>query len=692
MKSIKKITTKVWLLVACLLMLTSCYDFIFVKQQQDVKPGKYVIPEVCVYVNDIQDKVIPYVGLMLPMDFTMEDAFIFYHQTTDRKTKAGLIEYSKLLSLQMMNMEPPPTGYFWWVGKSTTFISEPGAYVAYPVLKSSTTLGDYHIDYMIGDNINGLNFRRYNDNLISVKNSKTPTNLKAGKDEEANYLTWNPSIQNGYLKGYNIYCNGIKLNDHFVVQPHYLDEYPKAGVNLYEVRAYYMKFGETDPSHAVKVCNCPTGPAVTFDGMDDQLIVFDHASLNLLTRFTAETWIYLEPNCTDGKYSIISKGLDGKGFEIYAKGSGEELIIGVDLANVGLTSKYPVKASEWHHVATTWDGTTLKLFIDGQAVNKCKAFTLLDNTKTPLFVGRNGLTDADALSGKVDNIRLWNIARTDEEISEFRTLLLSGNEAGLIGYWRFDDGCNHMACDLSQYGNNGYLMGSCWCGSNFPFIPDTKVTEGAVFSLPVKYTLQETPNLMELEVEYNTDIFEYKNISTWNTAFEKWEIKVMSFSPGVLSIRVTNTGLPVFEKEDLFKIVFKAKHVPAVDVIQLNSVINDGMSMRTRSGIINVGIPGSQHWPDQKAAIADQHENKSYVYPNPAQNFASFNYTLSEDCMVKIAVYNIAGQEVLNLLNQNQVAGEYSIEANISGFEPGVYIYTVARGSNLESGKLIVNK
>jgi hypothetical protein len=592
----------------------------------------------------------------------------------------------------MMNMEPPPTGYFWWVGKSNTLINKAGAYVAYPVLKSSSAMGDYHIDYMIGDNINGLNFRRYNDNLISVKDSKTPTDLKASKDEEANYLSWNASVQNGYLKGYNIYCNGIKLNDQFVLQPHYLDEAPKSGTNLYEVRAYYMKQGETGPSHMVKVCNCPMGPALTFDGLDDQLIVFDDASLNLLTRFSAEAWVFVEPNCTDGKYSILSKGLDGKGYEIYAKGAGNELFIGVDLANFGLTSKYPVKASEWHHVATTWDGITLKLFIDGQPVNKCNAFTLLDPTKTPLFVGKNGLTDADALKGKVDNVRIWNIARTDEEIAHNYTLLLTGNEAGLVGYWRFDDGCNHVACDLSQYGNNGYLMGSCWCGNSFPYIPDTKVTEGALFSLPVKYTIQETPDLMELEVEYNIDIFEYKSISTWNTAFEKWDIKVKSFAPGVLSIRVTNTSLPLYEKEELFNIVFKAKSIPVVDIIYLNSVNMDGLNMRTKSGIINVGIPANQLWPKQKDAIGEVQENKSYVYPNPAHNLASFNYTLSEECLVKIAVYNIAGQEVLSLFNQNQVAGDYSIDANITGFEPGVYIYTIARGNNLESGKLIINR
>ncbi len=57
-------------------------------------------------------------------------------------------------------------------------------------------------------------------------------------------------------------------------------------------------------------------------------------------------------------------------------------------------------------------------------------------------------------------MRLWNVARTAEEIRESMNRHLIGNEPGLVGYWRFDEGTGEIAFDSSNNGNNGTLIGN----------------------------------------------------------------------------------------------------------------------------------------------------------------------------------------------------------------------------------------
>jgi len=54
-------------------------------------------------------------------------------------------------------------------------------------------------------------------------------------------------------------------------------------------------------------------------------------------------------------------------------------------------------------------------------------------------------------------VRLWNITRTEQEISDNMNIMLSGAEEGLIGYWRFDEGEGQIAGDRTENENHGTL-------------------------------------------------------------------------------------------------------------------------------------------------------------------------------------------------------------------------------------------
>jgi len=77
----------------------------------------------------------------------------------------------------------------------------------------------------------------------------------------------------------------------------------------------------------------------------------------------------------------------------------------------------------------------------------------------------------------MDEIRIWNVARTQAEIAESRFCRLTGAEAGLTGYWNFDNG---TAIDVSDHGNNGVLSG----GASIIAIPGQDAVHQGICGAP----------------------------------------------------------------------------------------------------------------------------------------------------------------------------------------------------------------
>ncbi|MCE9615013.1 MAG: S8 family serine peptidase [Lentisphaerae bacterium] len=107
---------------------------------------------------------------------------------------------------------------------------------------------------------------------------------------------------------------------------------------------------------------------------------------------------------------------------------------------IALESKAPilVTGSNWTHVAATYDLTTRKmsLFVDAQPS------AALSTNNNPVTYGPGGATVRAGAGyvGLLDEVRIWNFARTQGQIEGTWRATLSGQEAGLVGYYRFDDG------------------------------------------------------------------------------------------------------------------------------------------------------------------------------------------------------------------------------------------------------------
>jgi plastocyanin len=82
----------------------------------------------------------------------------------------------------------------------------------------------------------------------------------------------------------------------------------------------------------------------------------------------------------------------------------------------------------------------------------------------------------------------------------------------------------------------------------------------------------------------------------------------------------------------------------------------------------------------------------SQNFPNPFNPGTHINYNVQQNVHVLLKVYDSNGSEVTTLVDQNQIAGNYTLYFNASNFASGIYYYTISAGSFSDTKKMILIK
>ena len=207
------------------------------------------------------------------------------------------------------------------------------------------------------------------------------------------------------------------------------------------------------------------GYALVFDGNDDVVDLGNPAAVNPTTAITLEAWV--RTDAIGVRQAVINKPYSGGGepyyqynLEIRATG---ELYFALSVGGVRKivdTTGFAVTAGQWHHLAATYDGTTMRLYRDGVAYTTPTVHAgSLSNYATNLAIGAALSGAANPTDGTIDEVRIWNGARSAGEIQANMDQALTGSESGLVGYWRFDTGSGLSAVDSTVNGNDGTLTG-----------------------------------------------------------------------------------------------------------------------------------------------------------------------------------------------------------------------------------------
>ncbi len=196
------------------------------------------------------------------------------------------------------------------------------------------------------------------------------------------------------------------------------------------------------------------GNCLDFDGVDDFVSIPSNSALDN-PQFTVEFWVKLDnPGEWEG---LIDKGRNSDSDWFFLTGNEgvtEGVIFGVGDGTSIEDVQYSWNNTDWHHVAGTYDGSVLKLYVDGE-LKSTNTASMSNTTNNITFGARRDQSWFS--SGKLDEIRIWNTARTESEISLNRFNELYGNETNLEAYWKLDSSSGGTAFDAAN-GHDGILL------------------------------------------------------------------------------------------------------------------------------------------------------------------------------------------------------------------------------------------
>lgn len=215
--------------------------------------------------------------------------------------------------------------------------------------------------------------------------------------------------------------------------------------------------------------------ALSFDGEESMVTVPASPTLNLTDRFTMEAWINPSgwgENPGTGFGRIMDKDVI-RFFTLRSNPVlGDNTICIWLFTQSGGNSFSAIPESSivldtWQHIAASYDGNAgeLKMYLNGVEQTLTQTVPpsgmLNDNLEIDLTVGNSSSLD-DTFDGIIDEVRVWNIIRTESDIQSYMNQYLDGNETGLAGYWRMNEGNGQFINDFTGNGNHGALYANEW--------------------------------------------------------------------------------------------------------------------------------------------------------------------------------------------------------------------------------------
>lgn len=245
------------------------------------------------------------------------------------------------------------------------------------------------------------------------------------------------------------------------------------------------------PGHAARLSvwqrtrasiSAPSDYALRFNGTTDgsasYVAVADSANLELTHNFTLEGWVNWSG--AGGYRSFLSKPRTdtpgqpvGTGYTL-AIDNGQPCLALIVAQGPGTAVRdacgsQTVTPGVWTHIAATYTGLVSTVYVNGvvAASTTWPSSEYVVPGPTSLLFGREfaygyGYLDR-TFPGTLDEIRIWNVARSQDQIEDDMNLSLSGPQANLVGDWRFDEGSGTTTADASGFNQTGTLVnGPVW--------------------------------------------------------------------------------------------------------------------------------------------------------------------------------------------------------------------------------------
>ncbi|MCA9131774.1 MAG: cadherin domain-containing protein, partial [Planctomycetales bacterium] len=173
------------------------------------------------------------------------------------------------------------------------------------------------------------------------------------------------------------------------------------------------------------------GRGLRFDGRNDWVTVPDDDSLDLTRGMTMSMWVN-PAKLGDWRTGILKERPGGLAYALYV--SDDKSLPGVYI-NLGgwdlnATANQSLPLDTWSHLAATYDGSQLKLFVNGKQVAQLAARGSLVTSNSPLRFGGNSVW-GEYFQGEMDEVRLYNSALSAADIARLAGSASSGSATAM---------------------------------------------------------------------------------------------------------------------------------------------------------------------------------------------------------------------------------------------------------------------
>ena len=182
-----------------------------------------------------------------------------------------------------------------------------------------------------------------------------------------------------------------------------------------------------------------------------------------LTEATVEGWVRWE---SFGNWSrFFDFGSEWQSMKVAHRSTTPSLVFDVTVSQFDahrIEVADVLQQNQWYHIAAVSGRDGMKLYLNGVPVGENDydgSFVAIGNGDSN-YLGRSNWRASDNADfhGQMDEVRVWSIARTQEQIQGTMFAELQGDEPGFIGYWAFE-GDDEIARDATPNSHHAQMLG-----------------------------------------------------------------------------------------------------------------------------------------------------------------------------------------------------------------------------------------
>jgi len=398
-----------------------------------------------------------------------------------------------------------------------------------------------------------------------------------------------------------------------------------------------------------------------FDGINDYVTIPEKAGMLTSNPFTVEFWLKPTGSLAQTPF-VLRKTNDNytSGLEIYLAPNGNGLLE-ADLfkngAGSGVFYSFPSSwTNQWHHVAVSFDGTTLRLFIDGLQVGTTAASGLSQTTNgAPIYLGAYDATGSMNFPGVLDELRFWNTAVSQSQIQANMNKEISATTANLVAYYRFNQGIlggtNTAITTLVDQvaAQSGTMFNYAKAGATSNFVTGY----GAISVLAIKegsFTASKKGTAVQLD---------------WNGLSEDG-------ASSLFTIERSNNGIDFRRIGESISGIRQGESFYSFTDLSPLSAIN---YYRVKSTDVN----GRISYSHTIAVVMNKGMGSLQLYPNPAVSSVQLQVTAPKG-VIAIDIKDMTGKTVRSM-QVGSPGGTFYTPFDVSPLAKGMYIVTTGKES-----------